>query len=109
MRSGRNQRHETPGSSTRRIFLTMPHDPSCVVLSAARRAARTADRPLVLAVSGGLDSMALLSAMATVARPQIAAVATFDHGTGPAATDAVHQVCDVATAAGIPFDEREAA
>ena len=81
----------------------MPHDPSCVVLSAVRRAARTADRPLVLAVSGGLDSMALLSAMATVARPQIAAVATFDHGTGPAATDAVHQVCDVATAAGIPF------
>ena len=80
----------------------MHHDPSRVVLSAARRAARTADRPLLLAVSGGLDSMALLSAMAAVARPHIAAVATFDHGTGTAATKAARHVCETAAAAGLP-------
>ena len=39
--------------------------------------------PLVLAVSGGLDSMVMLEAFATVAREMIGAVATFDHGTGP--------------------------
>jgi tRNA(Ile)-lysidine synthase len=38
--------------------------------------------PLVLAVSGGPDSMALLAASARVVRDRIAAVATFDHGTG---------------------------
>jgi tRNA(Ile)-lysidine synthase len=80
----------------------MHHDPSRVVLASARRAARTADRPLLLAVSGGLDSMALLSAMAGVARRRIAAVATFDHGTGPAATEAVRRVCAAAAAAGVP-------
>lgn len=43
---------------------------------------------VVLAVSGGRDSMALLEAAARVARDRVAAVATFDHGTGAAATDA---------------------
>ncbi len=80
----------------------MHHDPSRVVLSAVRRAARTAGRPLLLAVSGGLDSMALLSAMTAVARRRIAAVATFDHGTGTAATAAASHVCAVASAAGLP-------
>ena len=42
----------------------------------------------VLAVSGGRDSMALLDAMATARSGEVAAVATFDHGTGPAATRA---------------------
>ena len=79
----------------------MHHDPTDVVLAAARRAARTAGRPLLLAVSGGLDSMALLSAMATVAHRRVAGVATFDHGTGAAATDAARHVCESAAAAGL--------
>lgn len=43
---------------------------------------------LVLAVSGGRDSMALLHAMARWAPASIAAVATYDHGSGGPATDA---------------------
>jgi len=37
---------------------------------------------LVLAISGGLDSMVMLEAFARVAPERIAVVATFDHGTG---------------------------
>ncbi|HCT56239.1 MAG TPA: tRNA lysidine(34) synthetase TilS [Gemmatimonas aurantiaca] len=48
--------------------------------------------PLVLAVSGGSDSMALLFAMERWAPDRIAAVATFDHGTGSYATDAASLV-----------------
>ena len=48
--------------------------------------------PLVLAVSGGRDSMVLLQAMARWAPERIAAVATFDHGTGRYATDAASLV-----------------
>lgn len=48
--------------------------------------------PLVLAVSGGSDSMALLFAMVRWAPARIAAVATFDHGTGSYATDAASLV-----------------
>lgn len=40
---------------------------------------------VVLAVSGGADSMALLTATMRVAPGRVAAVATFDHGTGPPA------------------------
>ena len=46
------------------------------------------DDRLVLAVSGGRDSMVLLEAAARVIRDRVAAVATFDHGTGTQATDA---------------------
>jgi tRNA(Ile)-lysidine synthase len=42
-------------------------------------------RRVVLAVSGGLDSMVLLDAAASRCPEAVAAVATFDHGTGPAA------------------------
>ena len=48
----------------------------------ARAAAYAADRPLLLAVSGGLDSMSLLDAMAVSAPERVAAVATFDHASG---------------------------
>uniref|UniRef100_UPI00286E7E40 ATP-binding protein n=1 Tax=Gemmatimonas sp. TaxID=1962908 RepID=UPI00286E7E40 len=48
--------------------------------------------PVVLAVSGGRDSMVLLQAMARWAPECIAAVATFDHGTGRYATDAASLV-----------------
>lgn len=47
---------------------------------------------IVLAVSGGLDSMALLAATARVACEGVVAVATFDHGTGDAAREAVKLV-----------------
>ncbi|HET7188502.1 MAG TPA: tRNA lysidine(34) synthetase TilS [Gemmatimonadaceae bacterium] len=90
----------------------MSHDPGSVVHDAARRAARNADAPLLLAVSGGLDSMALLHAMATSARAHIAAVATFDHGTGAAATAAAAYVARAAGAYGVRvvmgrIDDRE--
>ncbi|MEP7000760.1 MAG: tRNA lysidine(34) synthetase TilS [bacterium] len=79
----------------------MHHDPSRVVLTAARRSSRATGRPLLLAVSGGLDSMVLLSAMVSVARHRVAAVATFDHGTGDAAAAAVDRVCEAAEMAGV--------
>ena len=43
---------------------------------------------LVLAVSGGRDSMTLLHAVARWFPESVAAVATYDHGSGTAATDA---------------------
>jgi tRNA(Ile)-lysidine synthase len=57
----------------------------------------------VLAVSGGLDSMVLLdAAAATVPRGQLI-VATYDHGTGTAATAALELVERCARALGIEF------
>lgn len=47
---------------------------------------------MLLAVSGGADSMALLHAMATVAPSRIVAVAVFDHGTGAYASAAADVV-----------------
>ncbi|MBX3175407.1 MAG: tRNA lysidine(34) synthetase TilS [Gemmatimonadaceae bacterium] len=46
----------------------------------------------LLAVSGGRDSMVLLDAMASARGHEVAAVATFDHGTGRAATRAASLV-----------------
>ncbi len=79
----------------------MHHDSARAVHDAARRAAQSADTPLLLAVSGGLDSMALMTAMCAVARDRIAAVATFDHGTGAVALEAVRHVNAVANAFGL--------
>jgi tRNA(Ile)-lysidine synthase len=57
----------------------------------------------VLAISGGLDSMVLLdAAAATVPRSQLV-VATFDHGTGTAATAALELAERSAGALGIAF------
>jgi tRNA(Ile)-lysidine synthase len=56
-------------------------------------AAAAAAKPLVLAVSGGLDSMALLDAAARVARNRVAVVASFDHGSGPHSARATAFVC----------------
>jgi tRNA(Ile)-lysidine synthase len=55
------------------------------VESAVAAALGDVPRPVVLAVSGGADSMALLRAAARVVPGRVAAVATFDHGTGKAA------------------------
>jgi tRNA(Ile)-lysidine synthase len=73
-----------------------------VVLRAVREAVRASEAPLVIAVSGGLDSMALLHAMAAVGRRRLAMVATFDHGSGPAASSAAEHVAQVAAALGLP-------
>lgn len=83
-------------------FTAMLHDPRRAVLQAARHVARERRAPLLLAVSGGLDSMVLLHAMSRVARSRIAAVATYDHGTGAAATEAVAHVARVAAALDLP-------
>jgi tRNA(Ile)-lysidine synthase len=74
--------------------------------TSVRQSVRAALRPrerVVLAVSGGLDSMVLLdAAAATVPRSQLV-VATFDHGTGTAATAALNLVERSADALGITF------
>jgi tRNA(Ile)-lysidine synthase len=55
----------------------------------------------VLAVSGGLDSMVLLESVARLPNSSSAIVATFDHGTGPAASRAVGLVASRALEAGM--------
>jgi tRNA(Ile)-lysidine synthase len=57
---------------------------------------------VVVAVSGGRDSMVLLEAVARVRPDRVAAVATFDHGTGPAATHAASLVRERAKTLGLP-------
>ncbi|WKW11966.1 tRNA lysidine(34) synthetase TilS [Pseudogemmatithrix spongiicola] len=56
----------------------------------------------LLAVSGGRDSMALLDAFATARGHEVAGVASFDHGTGRAATRAVQLVERTAMALQLP-------
>ncbi|MEP6766406.1 MAG: tRNA lysidine(34) synthetase TilS [Gemmatimonadaceae bacterium] len=56
---------------------------------------------LVVAVSGGRDSMALMHAMARWFPASVAAVATFDHGSGAAATDAAALVAAEARRLGL--------
>jgi tRNA(Ile)-lysidine synthase len=62
-------------------------DPTALIERHIREtlSSRTGER-VVLAVSGGRDSMVLLHAAARVTPAQVAAVVTVDHGTGPAAT-----------------------
>lgn len=55
----------------------------------------------VLAVSGGLDSMVLLQTVAELPNSASAIVATFDHGTGPAASRAVSLVASRAAESGM--------
>ena len=72
-------------------------------MTPVERAVRALDgRRLVLAVSGGLDSMVLLEACAERVPSSVVAVATFDHGTGPAARDAAALVRRTAAARGLP-------
>jgi len=56
----------------------------------------------LLAVSGGRDSMVLLDAFAAIRPDDVAAVATFDHGTGPAARRAAELVERTAVALELP-------
>lgn len=62
-------------------------DASVAIENAVRESLAGPER-VVLAVSGGRDSMVLLHAAARCVHDQIAAVVTVDHGTGPAATRA---------------------
>ncbi|MGQ0640312.1 MAG: tRNA lysidine(34) synthetase TilS [Gemmatimonadaceae bacterium] len=76
--------------------------PHAMPASAARALSR-ANGPLVLAISGGLDSMVLLHMAAS--RPSVTkrcCVATFDHRTGVHATRAARLVREVARAYGLP-------
>ena len=68
----------------------------------AVRAELARDTPVVVAVSGGRDSMVLLEAVARVSPSSVATVATFDHGTGPAATRAAELVLERAITLGLP-------
>lgn len=68
------------------------------VNSAVRKAFGT--RPVVLAVSGGLDSMVLLESASRAGADAL--VATFDHGTGSFARKAVELVARNASAFGFP-------
>lgn len=72
-----------------------PHDP----VHRALRALHDAHPRVVLAVSGGLDSMVMLDAAAAT-RPALGSliVATFDHGTGPHARAAARHVAREARA-----------
>ena len=72
-----------------------------LVLREVRDAMPVADR-LVLAVSGGVDSMVLLDAVSRVSPERVACVATFDHGSGAWATDAADRVEACATALDFP-------
>jgi len=84
--------------------------PAVRAVDAAARALLRAGSPVVLAVSGGCDSMVLLHAVARAlgatqrrwpAAPRVS-VATFDHGTGPAATAAAALVESEGARLGLP-------
>jgi tRNA(Ile)-lysidine synthase len=80
---------------------TFPDSPAAVLEATLDVALSPSAGPLVLAVSGGLDSMALMHAVARWAPERIAAVATFDHGTGSYATDAASLVAAQARRLGL--------
>jgi tRNA(Ile)-lysidine synthase len=76
--------------------------PAAALLQAAVEVAVSrASGPLVLAISGGRDSMALMHAVVRWAPERLTAVATFDHGTGGYATDAAALVAAEARRLGL--------
>lgn len=80
--------------------------------SSIRQSVRAAFNPhprIVLAVSGGLDSMVLLDAAAHAMPRERLVVATFDHGTGPTAATARAEVERRAAALGIRCESECAA
>lgn len=80
-----------------------PDEEADAVLRAAASALSGRDR-VVLAVSGGLDSMVLLHSVAAslLHRPTSVLVATFDHRTGPHAAKAAKIVRKTAESRGLP-------
>lgn len=77
-------------------------------VSDAVRAALLPHAGVTLAVSGGRDSMVLLHAAAAVAPERVRLVATYDHGTGRAATAAAALVRHTAAGYGFPFASERA-
>jgi tRNA(Ile)-lysidine synthase len=79
-------------------------------IDVVERAVRTlGGAPVVLAVSGGLDSMVLLDAAARVHGAGPLVVGTFDHGTGEAARRAARLVARRARSLGLPVERGRAA
>ncbi len=74
--------------------------PNVGLIESVRMQLRGVDR-VVLAVSGGLDSMALLDLVARTRGDCSITVATFDHGTGEHAERAVELVASVAGESGL--------
>ena len=75
--------------------------PAVLLRASLEVALRPVESPLVIAVSGGRDSMALMHAVDRWAPGRLAAVATFDHGTGTYATDAASLVAASARRLGL--------
>lgn len=91
-----------PGRATARIGVGFGMlETEALVLREVRSAMPVAGR-LVLAVSGGVDSMVMLDAVSRVCPERVACVATFDHGTGAWATDAADRVEACAAALDFP-------
>ena len=81
------------------------------IVAEVHDAVRTALEPharVVLAISGGLDSMVLLEVAVATCAGRIAAVATFDHGTGTHAREAVRHVRREARRLGLPVHSARA-
>ena len=85
--------HRLAGARAHRVPRVKRDEGATAVALVTRAVRAELERgPAVLAVSGGRDSMVLLEAAARVAPDRVAAVATFDHGTGAAATRAASLV-----------------
>lgn len=82
------------------VAVSVPPRTAPSIEGALREAA--AGKRLVMAVSGGRDSVAMLHAAARAARASVAIVATFDHGTGRHATEATIHVEAEAARLGLP-------
>jgi tRNA(Ile)-lysidine synthase len=82
-----------------------PHALAASVLDGARRCGIADDSALVLAVSGGADSMALLHGAASLRRWRLT-VAHLDHGLRPDSAEDAAFVADAAAALGLPFEVR---
>ncbi len=80
------------------------HEPVSSVVARKLRGRR-----VVLAVSGGRDSMSLLHAAAARSRDAIACVASFDHGTGAHAAESIALVRGVTAALDLEFVSERAA
>lgn len=82
---------------------------SCDAVQGAVRDCVAHHPRVLLAVSGGRDSMVMLDAFRTHGPGAIAAVASFDHGTGPEAARAVRRVRALCRTLDIPCHSARAA
>ncbi|MBA3670997.1 MAG: hypothetical protein H0W68_03100, partial [Gemmatimonadaceae bacterium] len=80
----------------------MPHPSERLLADALQCAADHAGAPLLLAISGGLDSMTMLHVAAAHLRVGVAAVAVFDHRTGESSRRASSLAAHTAARLGLP-------